>query len=274
MIRYLLRRLVMTAAVAVALIVLMGLLVHLVPGNPVTAILGPRAAPEAMQRVTAEMGLDDPVWRQVVDFFAGALQGDLGRDFVSNEPVTSLLANALPHTILLAGAAMGLAALVGIPLGVFGATRQGSLADRVTSLVSVSMITMPSFLSGLLLLLAFPILLGLLPSRGAGRLTDPVAYLRHLILPATALAITWVGYLARVVRTSMLEVLNEDYIRVARAYGLRERDISYRFALKNGIIPTVALLGVSLGELLGGAMFVEVIYSRPGLGRLFVNAIG
>lgn len=271
--QYLLRRLGMTAAVILVVIVFLAALARIIPGDPVTLIMGPRASPEFAAQIREQMGLDLPVWQQVGGYVVNALQGDLGTDFVSNRPVTEILAVNLPHTIILAVTALGIAAAVGIPLGVFAATRPGTIADSITSLLSVSMITMPSFVSGLLLLLIFPVLLGVLPAAGAGNLSSPLDYVRHLILPALALAVVWVGYLARVVRSSMLEVMGASYIRAARAQGVGEGKIAYLYALKNAIIPTVALLGVSLGDLLGGAVFVEVIFSRPGLGSLIVDSI-
>lgn len=273
MARYLVRRLVMTLAVVLVVMTFLASIVHLIPGDPVAAIMGPQASPEFAAEVRQEMGLDDPVYVQIADFFAGAVQGDLGRDFVSKAPVTSIIASNLPHTLMLALVALGMASVAGIPLGVYAATRQGTVMDRVTSLLSVSFITMPSYVSGLFLLLLFPVVLGVLPATGAGDLGDPLDYLRHLVLPASALAITWVGYLARIVRTSMLEVMGENYIRAARALGVQERVIAYRYALKNAVVPTVALLGVSLGDLFGGTVFVEVIFSRPGLGSLIVDSI-
>jgi peptide/nickel transport system permease protein len=168
---------------------------------------------------------------------------------------------------------MAVAALVGIPLGVYAATRPNTIIDRVTAVISVSFITMPYYIAGLFLLLLFSLHWNLFPAVGAGSFSDPVDYLRHLVLPATALALTWVGYIARLVRTSMLEVLGANYIRTARAFGVRERVVFYKYALKNAIIPTVAVVSVGLGELMGGAVFVEVIFTRPGLGSLAVEAI-
>lgn len=263
----------MTAAVLVIVAVFMGVLARIVPGDPVTLIMGPRASPQFAAQVREQMGLDQPVWKQTGLFVWNALQGDLGVDFVSHQPVTQILSTHLPHTIILAISALGLAALIGIPLGVAAATKSGSVFDTITSFISVSLITMPSYVSGLLLLLIFPVLLGVLPSAGTGDLHAPLDYLRHLLLPTLALAVLWIGYLARVVRTSMLETLGANYIRAARALGIRERVIAYRYALKNAIIPTIALLGVSLGDLLGGAVFVEVIFSRAGLGKLIVDSI-
>ncbi len=272
--RYLLKRLAMTFLVVIVVMVFLSVLVHLVPGDPAKIILGPRATESLVATVRDEMGLDNPVHVQVWDFVTGALQGDLGRDFLSRVPVSELVLEALPHTIVLAVAAIGLAALLGIPLGVYAATKPNSLLDRVTAVVSVSLITMPYYIAGLFLLLLFSLKWRVFPAVGAGSFSDPLDYLRHLALPVAALALTWVGYIARLVRTSMLEVLGANYIRTARAFGLRERVVFYKYALKNAVIPTVAVVSVGLGELMGGAVFVEVIFSRPGLGRLAVEAIG
>jgi peptide/nickel transport system permease protein len=248
-------------------------MVHFIPGDPVRTLLGPRATPERSAKVRAEMGLDDPVLVQVYDFVRNALRGDLGRDFVSGRPVTTIVAEALPHTFWLALTSLGLASLLGIPLGVFSAARPNSLADRLTSILAISFITLPSYVAALLLLLIFAVQFDWLPAIGVGDPNNLLDYLRHLILPAVALAITWIGYLARLVRASMLEILNETYIRTALSFGLRTRTVFYKYALKNAIIPTVAVLGVGMGNLLGGAVFTEVIFTRPGLGRLIYDAI-
>jgi peptide/nickel transport system permease protein len=271
--RYLVKRLVMTLIVVLGVMVFLSALVHIVPGDPVQIVLGPRASESLAATVREEMGLDEPIHVQVWEFVSGALQGDLGRDFLSRTPVSELILDALPHTIALAVAAMGLATLVGIPLGVYATARPNSILDRLTALISVSLITMPSYIAGLFLLLLFSLHWDIFPAVGAGSFSDPFDYLKHLALPATALALTWIGYIARLVRTSMLEVLGADYIRTARAFGLRERLVFYKYALKNAIIPTVAVVSVGLGDLMGGAVFVEVIFSRPGLGRLAVEGI-
>jgi peptide/nickel transport system permease protein len=273
MLYYLLKRLGMTVVVILVATTLLASLSHIVPGDPVKLILGPRASEKMSARVRDEMDLDKPVPVQVFNFVVGALQGDLGKDFTTSAPVTKLIGTALPHTILLAISSLGLAVILGLPLGVFSATRPNSLLDRLTGVLSVSMITMPSYVASLLLLLLFAVKLRMLPSIGAGDLSDPLDYAKHLILPSVALAVTWVGYLARLVRASVLEVLNANYIRTAFAFGLRERTVSYKYALKNALIPTVAVLGVGLGSLLGGAVFTEVIFTRPGLGFVVYQAI-
>ena len=270
---YLLRRLIMTVLVIVLVMAFLGALVHIIPGDPVTLMLGPRATPDLIAQVRSQMELDQPVYIQVGHFMIHAAQGDLGVDFVTDTSVTDLVIQALPPTLTLAALSLILAAIFGIPLGILSATRPNSLLDRVTAVFSVSMITIPPYVAGLLLLVIFAVRLKALPSIGSGDISDPVDYFLHLILPVTALAITWIGYIARLVRSSMLEVLNADYIRTARAYGLSDRRVAYKYALRNAIIPTIAVLGVAFGSLIGVAIFVEVIFARAGLGMLVFDAI-
>ena len=270
---YLIKRLALALLVALLATTLLAALVHFIPGDPVKVILGPRATNELSARVRREMQLDEPIPTQIVRFIGGVAQGDFGTDFLSRAPVSQLIGNALPHTIILALVGLGLAALIGIPLGVFSAVRSSTWADAVIGILSVSFVTMPSYVLGLLLLLVFAVQLRWFPAIGVGELSDPLDYLKHLVLPAIALAITWVGYLSRLVRASMLEVISANHIRAAFAMGLPARIVYYKYALRNALIPTVAVLGVGLGNLLGGAIFVEVIFTRPGLGRLILDAI-
>jgi peptide/nickel transport system permease protein len=270
---YILKRLVMTMIVVTLVMTALALLVHVVPGDPARVVLGHRSNPELEAIVRREMELDQPVQVQLLHFFSNAFHGDLGRDFFSRQPVVTLIGNALPHSVILAVTALLLAVLFGVPLGVFTATRPNSWIDRILGTLSISMITMPSYLAGLFLLLIFVVQFPLLPSIGTGTFDDPLNYAIHLILPATALALGWVGYLARLVRASMLEVLGADYIRSFHAFGVRDSIIFNKYALKNALIPTVAVLGVGLGNLMGGAVFIEVIFGRAGLGSLLFSAI-
>jgi peptide/nickel transport system permease protein len=271
--QYVLKRLGMSLVVMLLVVVFVASMTHLAPGDPVKAVLGPRASEELSRRVRDEMGLDKPVPVQVFDFLVDIAHGDLGRDFVSDRPVTQLIALALPHTLLLAIFSVGLSALIGIPLGAFSATRPNTWVDRLVAVLSVSFVALPQYVAALFLLLVFSVQLRLLPAIGAGEPTNPFDYFRHLILPSGALAITFVGYIARLVRASVLEVLNANYVRSAYAFGLSARLIVYKYAMKNAIIPTVALLGVALGAMMGGAVFIEVIFARPGLGFLIYNAV-
>lgn len=273
MLVYIVKRLFMTLAVVLLVIVFLSLLVQVVPGDPAKTILGPRASPELIQKVNALMDLDKPVHVQVAKFLWRVLHGDLGTDVFTGVSINRLVGAALPHTIILALTSLGTAVLIGVPLGVFSATHPDSWLDRLTAVLSISFTTIPSYVGGLFLLLIFAVELKVLPAIGLGEEGNLKDYLLHLILPTIALAVTWIGYLARLVRTSMLEVLNETYVRAARAAGISERLVRYRYALKNALIPTVAVLGVGLGSLMGGAVLVEVIFNRPGMGMLIYTAI-
>ncbi len=273
MLVYIVKRLLMTLLVLLLVIVFLSLLVHIVPGDPASTILGPRATPSLIRQMRAAMDLDKPIYLQIGHFVWNILHGSLGTDAVTGAPITKLVGTALPHTMILAITSLLLAVLLGIPMGVFSATHPNSLLDRVLAIISISFTTIPSYVAGLFLLLIFAVELHSLPAMGLGRSGDILDYARHLILPSAALAVTWIGYLARLVRTSLLEVLNETYVRASRAAGLSERLVRYKYALKNALIPTVAVLGVGLGSLMGGAVFIEIIFTRPGMGLLIYNAI-
>ncbi len=201
------------------------------------------------------------------------LHGNLGIDFVTDQTVASLVMQNLPYTVILALSGLGLAVVVGLPLGVIAATKPGSILDRAIGIISISVITAPPFVVGLLLILLFAVHFHILPVIGAGTPGQPLDELDHLVLPAVALALGWIGYIARLVRSNMLEVLTANYVRTAQAFGIRRTKVFYKYALKNAAAPVVAVLGVGLGNLLGGAIFIEVIFDRPGLGLLAYNAI-
>jgi peptide/nickel transport system permease protein len=270
---YLAKRLSMTILVLLLVTLSLSLLVHIVPGDPAQTILGPRASPELIARVRSQMDLDKPFYVQAWNFIWQVLHGSFGEDVFTGRPISMFIRRALPHTLILAWSSLGLAVLLGIPLGVYSATHPDSWVDRVTAVLSISFITVPSYVAGLFLLLIFAVRLRWLPAMGAGEPSDIVGYIRHLLLPAVSLAITWVGYLARLVRASLLEVLNETHIRAAKAAGIPRRLVFYKYALKNALIPTVATLAVGLGNLMGGAVFIELIFTRPGMGTLIYKAI-
>ena len=273
MLFYIVKRLLMTLLVLLLVVVFLSLLVHIVPGDPVTMILGPRATPSLIKQMRAAMDLDKPIYIQIGHFLWNILHGSLGVDAVTGVPIATLIGTSLPHTMILAVSSLMLAILLGVPVGVYSATHSNSLPDRIIAIVSISFTTIPSYVAGLFLLLIFAVKLHTLPAMGLGQAGDTLDYLKHLILPSVALAITWIGYLGRLVRTSLLEVLNETYVRASRAAGISERLIRYRYALKNALIPTVAILGVGLGSLMGGAVFIEIIFTRPGMGLLIYHAI-
>lgn len=270
---YIAKRILMTLAVLLLVTVFLSLLVYLVPGDAAKTLLGPRASPALITKIRSAMDLDQPVYVQVGRFVWNVLHGSLGVNVFTGVPINRLVGAALPHTLLLAFSSLALAVGLGVPMGVFSATHPNSWLDRLTAVISIALTTIPSYVAGLFLLLIFAVGLRVLPAMGLGEDGNVADYLKHLILPAVALAITWIGYLARLVRTSLLEVLNETYVRAARAGGLSEHLVRYKYALKNALIPTVAVLGVGLGSLMGGAVLVEIIFSRPGMGLLIFDAI-
>jgi len=273
MIGYLLKRLGLALAIVVCVTLVLFSLLHFIPGDPVTIALGPRASPEAVQRYIEKMHLHEPVIVQFFIYVKNAAIGDLGVDVFSNRSVALTVMEQMRFTGSLIVAALSWAILVGIPLGCFSAVRPNTLLDRITGVVSVGTIAVPSFLVSIWSLLVFAITLGWLPAIGAGEPGDAGDQLLHLILPAFAVGLGWVGYLGRMVRASMLEVMRENYIRAAHAFGLRPRTIVYRYALRIAILPTITLIGMGFGGLLSGAVFAEVIFARPGVGKLIFDTV-
>ena len=252
---------------------LMFFMIHLVPGDPARIMLGPRATPEMIAEISMRMGLDQPLVIQLIKFLGNILKGDLGVDVLSSRPVTEIVFGQLPYTLWLIFSAIFGAMLVGIPLGCYSALHRNTFADRVTGVISVACITAPSFVVALYSLLIFAVTLKWFPAIGAGEKGDLFDQAAHLVLPAFAIGISWVGYLSRLVRASMLEVLGENHIRTARAYGLTEFTIVYRYALKIAILPTITVIGVGMGFLISAAVLTEVVFARPGLGKLIIESI-
>jgi peptide/nickel transport system permease protein len=248
-------------------------LLHMIPGDPVSIALGPRATPEVQARYAEKMHLNEPLMVQFGIFVGNALTGDLGIDVFSNRSVTKIVLGQLPYTLVLALAALAWSAAIGIPLGCFSAIRPNSWLDRITGVFSVGTIAVPSFLVSIWSLLVFAVMLGWLPVIGAGERGNLGDQIHHLILPAFAVGLGWVGYLARLVRASMLEVMGENYIRAAWAFGLPRRTVVYRYALKVAILPTLTLIGIGFGGLLSGAVFAEIIFARPGIGKLIFDMV-
>jgi len=270
---YLLKRIGLSVVIVLLAIASLFLMLHMIPGDPASIALGPRATPEIQAAYAAKMHLDEPLAYQFLIFVGNVLRGDLGSDLFSNRSVALTMSELMPYTVILAVTALGWAALVGIPLGCLSAIRPNSWLDRITGIVSVGTIAVPSFLVSIWAILLFSITLRWLPVIGAGEEGDLLDQLRHLILPAFAVGLGWVGYLARMVRASMLEVMGETYIRSARAFGLRPRTIVFRYALKVAILPTITLIGIGFGGLLSGTVFAEIIFSRPGVGKIIYDMV-
>lgn len=273
MIVYTVRRLLTAVATVIGAVTLLFLIIRLIPGDPAVVMLGPRASASMIASMRARMMLDEPVHVQLFAFLANVLRGDLGRDVLNELPVLGMVLDVLPFTIVLAVGSIVLAVLIGVPLGTLAAAYRNSWLDRVTAFVSVAFITVPPFVAGLLLLLLFAVELRWLPVSGGGTPGDVVNQARHLILPMLALALTWVGYIARLIRSSVLEEITKDHVRTANSKGLSPARVLFKHVLRGALIPTIAVLGVGFGNLLGGAVLIEIIFNRPGLGFLIFNAI-
>jgi peptide/nickel transport system permease protein len=272
MLLYALQRIGLSILILFTSMVLLFTALKLIPGDPATIMLGSRANAEMRARITEELGLNDPVFVQLGTFFGRLLHGNLGNDMWSNRPVTQIVLDNLPYTLALIATGLGWAALIGIPLGCYSAIRRNSFVDKFTGVLSVGTISIPSFVVAIYAILIFAIGLGWLPVIGAGEPGQLGDQLMHLILPGFALGLGWVGYLARIVRASMLEVMGENHIRTARAFGLPEFQIIKSYALRIAILPTITLLAIAIGGLLSSAVFVESIFARPGIGKLIVDA--
>jgi peptide/nickel transport system permease protein len=270
---YLVKRVLLGLLIVVFAVTLLFVMIHMVPGDPARILLGPRATPEMITTISAQMGLDKPLPVQILKFFGNLLRGDMGMDVITNRPVATIVFGQLPYTLWLIFTAIIGAMLIGIPLGCYSALHRNSLADRITGVISVACITAPAFVVALYSLLIFAVTLKWFPAVGAGEKGQFWDQVSHLVMPAFAIGLSWVGYLSRLVRASMLEVLGDNHIRTARAYGLRENTVVYQYALKLAVLPTVTVIGVGMGFLLSAALFTEIVFSRPGIGKLIYDSI-
>lgn len=266
---YLGRRILLALVTLALAVSLLHVMVRAVPGDPASIILGPRSTPEQREQLRTRMGLDEPFYVQLGIYFTDLAQGEMGVDVATGRSVSDTVFEQAPYTLVLILTSIAWAAAIGIPLGCYSAVRRNTWIDRVTGVLSVSVIAVPAFVMAIYALLVFAVTLRWLPATGAGE----GFFNRHLILPAFAVGVSWVGYIARVVRASMLEVLGETHVRMNRAFGLSERRIVFRYALPLAILPTITLIGVGMAYLLSAAVFAEIVFARPGIGRLIVNAV-
>ncbi|MCY4355535.1 MAG: ABC transporter permease [Truepera sp.] len=275
---YFRRRMLTTIPVLLGVSLAIFLMLHLLPGDPVLMMLTEHrggAAPTVTGNITQEMydnmrrelGLDRPLPVQFGNFLIKAVQGDLGESFRGGQPVVDLLRKNLPHTVILALCGLVVALFLGLFLGILAALNRGRWLDGLTMTFAVVGVSMPSFWLGIMLLLIFALYLRILPAVGMA------GDLRSLVLPSLALGISASAILARLARSSMVEVLQQDYVRTARAKGLRERFVVLKHALKNSLIPVLTVAGLQFGGLLSGAVVVEVVFGRPGIGQIVVNAV-
>jgi peptide/nickel transport system permease protein/oligopeptide transport system permease protein len=266
MLLYILRRLLASVLVILAMVFIVTLVLDIIPGDPVTLMLGDAATPEMVAKITRQLGLDKPLPVRYAEYLWNLLHGNMGHSIREMAPVSRLIGVAWPRTLELTAVAMILTLLVGLPLGIVSGANPGSLLDHVSRVSSLLGLCMPVFWTGLLLMFVFSLQLGWLPVGGTGTW-------QHVILPAFTMAAYTVATLARMTRSSLMEVMGEDYIRTARAKGLANYAVVLLHALRNALIPIVTVFGMQVGQLMGGAILTETVFAWPGLGRLMVGAI-
>jgi ABC-type dipeptide/oligopeptide/nickel transport system permease component len=267
MTRYIIRRLIQAVPTIILVTVMVFLMLHLTPGDPAEVFLGDQhSTPEMLENVRETMGLNRPLHIQYLDYMWRALQGDLGRSLQNNIPVATQIMLRLPWTVELAISALCLTMVLGIGLGLVAALRHNTIIDTVAMTVAMLGISMPVYWTSILLIILFAVHLQVLPAIGQGGI-------ERLIMPAFALALVSAGSLARMVRSGMLEVLNQDYVLTARSKGLRVHVVVGRHALRNALIPVVTIIGLTFGNLLGGAVITETIFARLGIGQMYVEGV-
>lgn len=271
---YILQRLFSTLIVIFGITFVVFMIIQLVPGDPARVVLGVAASEENVAALRERLGLNRPIWEQYGSWLSELAQGDLGNSLVTGQPVLEQILQRLPATLVLATAGLIVGLLIGLPAGIMSALKPHSPLDTTTSILSQIGVSIPDFWLGILLVLLFSLTLGWLPSQGYTPFSqDPVDWFRHLILPALTVGIISGSIQTRFNRSAMLEVLHEDYIRTARAKGLREVLVVNRHALRNALIPIITILGLQLTALLSAVVVVEVVFSWPGLGRLTLEAV-
>lgn len=263
---YIIRRLLLAVPVLIGVSILVFAIIRFIPGDPARAIAGVNATPEYIEQIRKELLLDEGLHVQYYVYFTNLLQGDLGRSTFTRRPVTVELIERFPNTLLLSATAMLIASVIGLSAGIVSATRRYSMFDNISMLAALVGVAAPVFWLGVMFQILFSVNLGWLPSSGIGTW-------KHLVLPALTLGLATAALIARITRSSMLEVLRQDYITTARSKGLIERVVTYKHALKNALIPVVTVMGLQFGTLLGGAVLTETVFSWPGIGRLMVDSI-
>jgi peptide/nickel transport system permease protein len=271
---YLLRRLLLMLPVAFLVTVGVFMLIHLTPGDPALIMLGEDRTPEAIAAIHHQLGLDQPLYVQYLIWIGNLAHGDLGRSTTTHQPVTAAIAERLPATIELGVLSLLWSLLVAIPLGTIAAVRRGSLADHLAAGITVGGVSIPNFFIGIVLIFVLSVTLHIFPFGGYVPFSeDPYENLRHVFLPAIALGTAGAAVNMRFTRSSMIEVLNNDYIRTARAKGASWRRVVFIHALRNALIPVVTIVGLQIGGIIEGAVVTETVFTWPGVGRLVVESI-
>jgi len=273
MLKYVLKRLGMSIPILIAVLTLVFIIIRIVPGDPAMVVLGDQASAEALEALRAKMGLNVPLIEQYFTFLLGTLRGDLGLSLLSGKPVLDEVMTVLPYTIDLTIAGVIIGIVFGVPLGVLTAVYRNSVTDYIIRVLSLFGLSFPAFYSAILLILVFSIQFQLFPVISDPDLSNYSQRIQHLILPAFNLGLIMVAYITRSTRSSMLEVLREDYVRTAKAKGVPRLVVIFRHALKNALIPIVTVIGLYLGVLIGNSVLTEIVFNRPGLGKLILDAL-
>jgi peptide/nickel transport system permease protein len=272
--RYAARRIVLLVATLFGASIITFALTNVLPGDVAVMILGTRASGEKLETLRQQLGLNQPLWIQYLDWIAGVLQGDLGRSLRFGDPVATLISQRLPASAFLAFSALAIAVLLAIPLGVVAAMGQNTWKDFFTSLAAFTGISLPNFFWGMVLILLFAKYVPLLPPSGyVNPFVEPISGIKHVLLPAAALGFSLMAHLTRMTRSSLIEELRSGYVDLARMKGLTQRDIVYGHALRNAFLPVLTVIGFQLGYLFGGIIVIEQLFAYPGLGRLAFNAL-
>ena len=273
MIAYAIRRVLIAIPTLLVVLTITFVLIRIAPGDPAEVRLGDYASKESVEALRKEMGLNRPIWIQYLDTLKGLLQGDFGRSMVNGRPIAKDLTRSLPYTLELTLVGIILGALLGIPTGVYTALKRNTLADYIGRTLSLGGLSFPTFYLGILLMLVFAIKVPIFPVVGGGDFDNLAKNLYHLFLPGLTLGLIMTAYVTRMTRSSVLNILNEDYVRTARAKGLAERKVIYKHLLRNALLPITALIGVYAIVMIGGSVMVEIVFSRPGLGRMMIGAL-
>ncbi|WLR49680.1 ABC transporter permease [Bacillus tianshenii] len=271
---YIIRRLLALIPVLLTVSVVVFLIIHFIPGDPAAAMLGSSATPEQLAQMREQLGLNKPLIAQFFMWISNVVQGDLGSSFVSNKAVTTLIAERLPATLNLVIYAIFISILIAIPLGILAAVKHNTKWDYSAMIISLIGISIPNFWAGLLLIMVFALQLGWFPSIGYVPITEGLlGNIKHLLLPAFSLGFIQAGIITRMTRSSMLEVLGQDFIKMIRAKGASEWIVIVNHALKNAMVPVITIIGINFGLLLGGTVVVESIFNIPGVGKLVVDSV-
>jgi peptide/nickel transport system permease protein len=271
---YLVRRLFAVLPVLAVVVTVVFLLIHLIPGDPVSVMLGPDATPTQIEATRQSLGLNRPIWEQLLGFYGRVLTGDLGQSYFLDRPVSRALWERAEPTLMLMLCALVVAVAIGVPSGTIAAAHRGSWWDRGLMMVSLLGVCIPGFWLSLNFIYFFAVRLGWLPAAGyVSIFQDPVAGLRYMVLPAFSLGFNQSALIARISRSCMLEVLQQDYIRTARAKGLSHWVVTWVHAFRNALVPVVTVIGITTAVLIGGAVITEIVFNIPGLGRLIISAI-